>query len=136
MFEVPTLLAESTSNLLAARNQMAFTLGFHIVLASIGVAFPAVMLVAEYRGRKHNDAEVQRAARQLRARLVFENDCITNIAHQLGYFQTIGSWRTAETLRQRIEAVTLDRGRHSAADTGSKRPIVRFTGARRFAAAR
>ena len=29
----------------------------------------------------------------------------------------------------------LDRGRHSAAGTGSKRPIVRFTGARRFAAA-
>jgi predicted Zn-dependent peptidase len=37
---------------------------------------------------------------------VFENDCITNIAHQLGYFETIGSWRTAHTLRDRIDAVT------------------------------
>lgn len=34
---------------------MAFSLGFHIILACIGVALPAVMLVAEYRGRKHND---------------------------------------------------------------------------------
>src|SRR5918994_4875334 len=64
MLEVPTLLAESSSNLLAARNQMAFTLGFHIVLASIGVAFPAVMLVAEYRGRKHDDADAMLLARR------------------------------------------------------------------------
>ena len=34
-------------------------------------------------------AEVARAKRQLRARLVFENDSVTNIAHQLGYFETI-----------------------------------------------
>ena len=38
-----------------ARTQMALTLGFHIVLASMGVAFPAIMLIAEYRGRRHND---------------------------------------------------------------------------------
>ena len=25
---------------------MAFTLGFHIILASLGVAFPAIMLIA------------------------------------------------------------------------------------------
>jgi cytochrome d ubiquinol oxidase subunit I len=51
------LLADSSSNLLAAREQMAFTLGFHIVLASLGVAFPAMMLIAEYRGRRHGDAD-------------------------------------------------------------------------------
>jgi cytochrome d ubiquinol oxidase subunit I len=50
------LLADS-SNLLAARNQMAFTLGFHIILACMGVAFPAMMLIAEYRGRKHDDPD-------------------------------------------------------------------------------
>jgi cytochrome bd ubiquinol oxidase subunit I len=49
-------LADS-SNLLAARNQMAFTLGFHIILACMGVAFPAMMLIAEYRGRKHDDPD-------------------------------------------------------------------------------
>src|SRR6187397_798690 len=41
----------------AARSQMAFTLGFHIVLASFGVAFPAMMLIANYRGLKHGDAD-------------------------------------------------------------------------------
>ena len=35
------------------------------------------------------DAEAARARKQLRARLVFENDSITNIAHQLGYFDTV-----------------------------------------------
>ncbi|MDX6615022.1 MAG: cytochrome bd ubiquinol oxidase subunit [Solirubrobacterales bacterium] len=51
------LVADASSNLIAARNQMAFTLGFHIVLASFGVAFPAMMLIAEWRGRKRGDTE-------------------------------------------------------------------------------
>src|SRR4029078_11768064 len=42
---------------------MAFTLGFHIILASFGVAFPAMMLIAEYRGRKHKDPEALALAR-------------------------------------------------------------------------
>lgn len=52
--------------------------------------------------------EVERAKTQLRARLVFENDSITNIAHQLGYFETIGSWQMVDTLRARIDAVTVE----------------------------
>jgi cytochrome d ubiquinol oxidase subunit I len=44
------------SQLEAARSQMAFTLGFHIILASLGVAFPAMMLIANYRALKHDDA--------------------------------------------------------------------------------
>jgi cytochrome d ubiquinol oxidase subunit I len=40
----------------AARSQMAFTLGFHIILACIGVAFPAIILVANYLGLKRRDA--------------------------------------------------------------------------------
>src|SRR3954447_20572872 len=43
------------STLEAARSQMAFTLGFHIILASLGVAFPALMLIANYRGLRHGD---------------------------------------------------------------------------------
>src|ERR671934_662754 len=57
------LLADSSSNLLAARNQMGFTLGFHIVLACFGVAFPAMMLIAEWRGHKRNDEAALRLAR-------------------------------------------------------------------------
>lgn len=64
MPDLTPLIADSTSNLLAARYQMAFTLGFHIVLASFGVAFPAMMLIAEYRGRKHGDEDALRLARR------------------------------------------------------------------------
>src|SRR6476469_8382519 len=59
----PAVLADSSSNLLAARSQMGFTLGFHIVLACFGVAFPAMMLIAEWRGRKRNDEAALRLAR-------------------------------------------------------------------------
>ena len=52
--DLSTLLAVS-SQLTPARSQMAFTLGFHIILASIGVAFPAMMLIANYRGLRHKD---------------------------------------------------------------------------------
>jgi cytochrome bd ubiquinol oxidase subunit I len=49
-----SLLATS-SQLLPARSQMAFTLGFHIILASLGVAFPAMMVIANYIGLRRND---------------------------------------------------------------------------------
>jgi cytochrome bd ubiquinol oxidase subunit I len=58
------LIADNSSNLLAARNQMGSTLGFHIVLACFGVAFPAIMLIAEYRGRRHGDEEALRLAQR------------------------------------------------------------------------
>jgi zinc protease len=60
--------------------------------------------------RRHGitPAERQKAIHQLRARLVFENDSITNVAHQLGYFETIASWRSLPTVQERIESVTLD----------------------------
>jgi cytochrome bd ubiquinol oxidase subunit I len=48
----------------AARSQMAFTLGFHIILASLGVAFPALMLIANYRGLRHGDADALVLARR------------------------------------------------------------------------
>ena len=57
-------LAASESNLLAARELMAFTLGFHIVLACIGVAFPALVLTANYIGLKREDPDAMRLARR------------------------------------------------------------------------
>src|SRR5436190_6281808 len=63
MPDLVPLLADSSSNLLAARNQMGFTLGFHIVLACFGVAFPAAMLIAEYVGHRRNDPDALRLAR-------------------------------------------------------------------------
>src|SRR5947207_12420606 len=52
------------SNLGAARSQMAFTLGFHIILASLGVALPAMMLIANYRGLRHDDPDALQLARR------------------------------------------------------------------------
>ena len=61
-----TLAAELifASNLGVARSQMAFTLGFHIVLASLGVALPAMMLIANYRGLRRDDAEALKLAQR------------------------------------------------------------------------
>jgi cytochrome bd ubiquinol oxidase subunit I len=57
-------LAESASNLLAAREQMAFTLGFHIVLSCLGVALPATILVANYLGLRKGDEAAMELARR------------------------------------------------------------------------
>jgi cytochrome d ubiquinol oxidase subunit I len=58
------VLPLAASDLGAARSQMAFTLGFHIILASLGVAFPAMMLIANYRGLRHDDADALLLARR------------------------------------------------------------------------
>ena len=38
---------------------MAFTLGFHIVLVPMGVAFTFITLLAHYRGLKHDDEDAR-----------------------------------------------------------------------------
>jgi zinc protease len=53
-------------------------------------------------------AELTRAKAQLHAQLVFDNDSITNIAHQIGYFETIASANLFEELPTRIAAASLD----------------------------
>jgi cytochrome d ubiquinol oxidase subunit I len=57
-------LVMAASTLEAARSQMAFTLGFHIILASLGVALPAIMLIANYRGLRRDDADALLLARR------------------------------------------------------------------------
>jgi len=52
------------TTLQAARSQMAFTLGFHIILASLGVALPAMMLIANYRGLRRDDPDALRLAQR------------------------------------------------------------------------
>jgi cytochrome bd ubiquinol oxidase subunit I len=43
------------SDLLAARSQMAMSLGFHIIFAMVGVAMPVLMVVAEWRWQRTGD---------------------------------------------------------------------------------
>jgi zinc protease len=54
------------------------------------------------------NAELTKAKNQLRARLVFDDESVTHIAHQLGYFETIASVEASHTLLSRVMAVTLD----------------------------
>ncbi|MBI4264450.1 MAG: insulinase family protein [Acidobacteria bacterium] len=61
------------------------------------------------------EPELLKARKQLVARLVFENDSITNVGHQLGYFETVASWRLCGRLRERIEDVTAEQVAAAAA---------------------
>ncbi|MBA8824946.1 cytochrome d ubiquinol oxidase subunit I [Saccharopolyspora lacisalsi] len=47
--------AATPADLLAARTQMALSLGWHIVLACFGVGMPAVAVFAEWRGNRTGD---------------------------------------------------------------------------------
>lgn len=51
-------------NLLAARAQMAMSLGFHIVFAEIGIAMPAMMVLAEWLGRRTGNPTYREIARR------------------------------------------------------------------------
>jgi cytochrome d ubiquinol oxidase subunit I len=49
------LLEAAPAQLLPARQLMAFTLAFHIILVPFGMALPFLMMVANYKGLKHGD---------------------------------------------------------------------------------
>src|SRR3954451_5066651 len=63
---VASLVAEAAdpAQLVPARQQMAFTLGFHIVLVPFGVAFTFFMLIANYRGIRRGDDQALLLARR------------------------------------------------------------------------
>ena len=52
--------------------------------------------------------ELERAKTQLNARLVFDRDSITNIAHQLGYFETLAATDVLTGVGSAIAGVTLE----------------------------
>lgn len=54
----------ASPQLLPARQQMAFTLGFHIILACMGVAFPAITLAANWWGLRKGDETALTLARR------------------------------------------------------------------------
>jgi zinc protease len=54
------------------------------------------------------EPELAKVRTQLRARYVYDSDSVTDIAHQLGYFDTIDKWQTYHELIPRLETVTLD----------------------------
>jgi len=75
-------------------------------LASVEAAMLEALADVEVHGI--TAAELAKAQAQLRARLVFDSDSVTNIAHQLGYYHTIATVDYFTTAPERIAAVTLE----------------------------
>jgi zinc protease len=74
----------------------------------LSVLESAVLEAIDAVRRGVSDIEVARAKRQLRARLVFENDSVTNVAHQIGYFETVVGPGYYSGLQHSIAAVTTE----------------------------
>jgi zinc protease len=104
-------LASAVSGaLLPTRQPFLYTVS---LTALQGVALPvlesaALEAIERVRDEGVGPADVDRARRQLRARLVFETDSVTNIAHQLGYFDSVAGPDYFPRVRQLIDAVTPD----------------------------
>ncbi len=83
---------------------LSFTAIDGVSLAAVeGAAFDEIERV---RKGGVEPSEVERAKHQLRARLVFDNDSVTNIAHQLGYFETVAGPGFVSAIQRRIDTVT------------------------------
>ncbi|MEV0398610.1 cytochrome ubiquinol oxidase subunit I [Actinoallomurus sp. NPDC050550] len=61
MLALPAVAA-TPGDLMAAREQMAFSLGWHIILACFGVGMPAFTVFAEWRGRRTGNEDYIRLA--------------------------------------------------------------------------
>jgi cytochrome d ubiquinol oxidase subunit I len=61
---VLTGLALRTGEVVPARAQMGSSLGFHIILACMGIGFPAVVMTAHYLGLRRPDADALLLARR------------------------------------------------------------------------
>jgi cytochrome d ubiquinol oxidase subunit I len=64
MHATQVLAAAAGQQVVPARAQMATTLGFHIILACFGIAFPTIVLVAEFRGLSRSDDVAMLLARR------------------------------------------------------------------------
>jgi len=104
-------LASSVSGaLLPTADPFLYTLS---LTANEGIELPSlegalIEAIERLRVSGVTEAEAARARKQLRARLVFETDSVTNIAHQIGYFQTVASPGFLAQMQERIDSVTAE----------------------------
>jgi zinc protease len=104
-------LASSVSGaLVPTSHPFLYTLS---MTAMQGVDLPALEAatleqIERVRTEGVTEEETARARRQLRARFVFENDSVTNIAHQLGYFETVTGPGFLPEVQAKVEAVSAD----------------------------
>jgi zinc protease len=95
-------------SLLATREPFLYSVSLTVTegVAPDRVEEAATAELERVRAAGLTEAEVARAKRQLRARLVFENDSVTNVAHQIGYFQTVAGPGYLDAVNERVAAVT------------------------------
>ena len=102
-------LASHVSGMLAPTAQpFLYTISM-TAMQGVGLSTLEAAAVAELdsvRTDGVSEEEVARARRQLRARFVFETDSVTNIAHQLGYFDTVTGPGFFGELQSRVARVT------------------------------
>ncbi len=58
------VLAVPTIDVVPARAQMGSSLGFHIILACMGIAFPTIVMIVHYRGLRRHDQTALLLARR------------------------------------------------------------------------
>ncbi len=104
------LAAAVTGALLPTADPFLYTISVTVNTGTSLAAAEAVLLEELDRIRTGgvSEAELVKAKRQLKTRLVFDNDSITNIAHQLGYYASIATVDAFWSLDEQIAAVTLD----------------------------
>jgi len=62
--------------------------------------------VERVKAESITDEELQKALNQVEASFVYENDSVTDQAEQLGYFETIHSWRFLDRYLEKVRKVT------------------------------
>lgn len=104
------LASAVSGSLIATAEPFLYSLS---LTATDGVALSSleeatVAEIERVRSEGLSEREVERAKRQLRARLVFENDSVTNIAHQLGYFETVAGPGFVDALASSVQRVSTE----------------------------
>jgi zinc protease len=104
------LASTVSGSMVPTQEPFLFTLSATATEGTPLASVESTMLEELDRARQHGitEAELIKAKAQLKARLVFDSDSVTNIAHQLGYFETIATVDVFTALPSRIAAVTVE----------------------------
>jgi zinc protease len=111
-------IASSVSGaLLPTEQPYLYTIAATVAAGQTLAALEDVMLgeLARVARDGVTEDEFAKVRAQLRARFVYESDGVTDVAHQLGYFETIASWRLYHDLLARLARVTVEQVSAAAA---------------------
>ncbi|MFQ5743230.1 MAG: M16 family metallopeptidase [Acidobacteriota bacterium] len=113
----PELVSVISSALLPTEQSYLYTIAA-TVRADVAEATVEEALFAALAGVAEtppSERLLQKAKNQLLAALAFENEGVTQVAHQLGYFATIARHQLVDELPDRINATTSEQVRQAAA---------------------